>query len=322
MKKLTILLMAVFLALCVGVGIAQMNKGDLINKQTETLDNSRKTVRGHDIMTPSPSAKGQQGRVLTDSDTATTKGHADEIDVLAATPPSKRPGDEIMVILRPAPGYNPDNAPEYHFGFGDGIRGTRPPSEMNKADLIEALHAKKPPKGYRYVFGFTPKKDGPFVVYSTPNGTITAMMKKGSKKPTKYEHQGLIIDDLAIEPNQRSKKLFVGGLSAVPGGTSEGDGGPTCWHCYEINGETHCFEVECPFDISSGEGEGEGEPSVSPEVLRTVIPKDPGSTLPPDSTIPHDPGRTGGTSVTGDPGRSGQQGSSDSTVIIERGGGG
>jgi hypothetical protein len=192
---------------------------------------------------------------------------------------------------------------------------------MNKADLIEALHAKKPPKGYRYVLGFTPKKDGPFVVYSTRNGTITAMLKKGDKKPKKYWSEGLAIDDLAIEPNQRSKKLFVGGLSALPGGTS-GDGGPTCWHCYEINGETHCFEVECPFDISSGEGEGEGEPSVNPEVLRTVVPTIPGSSIPPDQTTPHDPGRTGGTSVTGDPGRSGQQGSSDSSVIIERGGGG
>lgn len=318
MKKLTILLIAVFLALGVGLGIAQMNKGDLINKQTETLDNSRKTVRGSDIMTPSPSAKGQQGRVLTDSDSATAdKGHSDEIDVLAASPPSKRPRDEIMVILRPAPGYNPDGAPEYH--FGDGIRGTRPPSEMNKADLIEALHAKKPPKGYRYVLGFTPKKDGPFVVYSTRNGTITAMLKKGDKKPKKYWSEGLAIDDLAIETNQRSKKLFVGGLSALPEGTT---GGTTCWHCYEINGETHCFEVECPFDISSGEGEGEGEPSVSPEVLRTVVPTVPGSSIPPDQTTPHDPGRTGGTSVTGDPGRSGQQGSSDSSVIIERGGGG
>jgi hypothetical protein len=222
-----------------------------------------------------------------------------------------------MVIIMPSPGYNPDGAPEYR--FGDGIRGTRLPSEMNKADLIEALHAKKPPKGYRYVLGFTPKKDGPFVVYSTPNGTITAMLKKGDRKPKKYEHQGLIINDLEIEPTQRSKKLFVGGLSVLPGGTS-GDGGPTCWHCYEINGETHCFEVDCPFDISSGEGEG--EPSVSPEVLRTVIPKDPGSTLPPDSTVPGDPGRGTGTISTGDPGRGTQDGSSSSSssTIIRRGG--
>jgi hypothetical protein len=296
MKKLTILLIAVFLALCVGLSVAQMNKGDLINKQTETLDNSRKTVRGQDIMTPS--TKGQQGRVFTDSDPATTGSGT----------------DEIMVIIMPGPGYSPDEAPEYR--FGDGIRGTRLPSEMNKADLIEVLHAKKPLKGYRYVLGFTPKEDGPFVVYSTRNGTITAMLKKGDKKPTKYEHQGLIIDDLAIETDQRSKKLFVGGLSAVPGGTSEGDdGGTTCWHCYEINGETHCFEVECPFDISAGEGES----SVSPEVLRTVIPKDPGSTLPPDSTIPYDSGRSTSTTVT-DPGRGSHQGSSDSSTIIKRGG--
>jgi hypothetical protein len=306
MKKLTILLMAVFLALCVGVGIAQMNKGDLINKQTESV---------------------QQGRVLTDSDSGEAsrakKGMEkpnpkEESVVSGAKKEPLMPGDEIMVILYPSP---PAFDPSPTYQFGDGIRGTRPPSEMNKADLIESLHAKKPPKGYRYVLGFTPKEDGPFVVYSTRNGTITAMLKKGSKKPTKYEHQGLIIDDLAIETDQRSKKLFVGGLSVVPGGTSEGDGGPTCWHCYEINGETHCFEVECPFDISSGEG----EPSVSPEVLRIVTPKDPGSSLPPGSTVPGGPGgRSTGTTSTGDPGRGTQDGSSSSSssTTIERGGGG
>jgi len=278
MKKLTILLIAVFLALCVGVGIAQMNKGDLINKQTETLDNSRKTVRDQDIMTPSP--KAQQGRVLTDSDAATVE-------------------DEIMVIIMPGPGYSPDSVPEYR--FGDGIKGRIPPSKMNKADLIEATSAKKPPKGYRYVLGFTPKEDGPFVVYSDDEGTVTAMLKKGDKKPKKYDHQGLAITDAGPQ-------------------TTGDNGGTTCWRCYEINGELHCFEVDCPFDISSGEGEG--EPSVSPEVLRTVIPKDPGSTLPPGSTIPQDPGRTTGTTTTGDPGRGSQDGSSSSSseTIIRRGG--
>ncbi|MBI1870341.1 MAG: hypothetical protein HYS07_04010 [Chlamydiae bacterium] len=24
--------------------------------------------------------------------------------------------------------------------------------------------------------------------------------------------------------------------------------GIRCWHCYEINGETHCFETKCPWD--------------------------------------------------------------------------
>jgi len=246
MKKLTILLLAVFLALSVGIAIA-MTKGDLISKETEPLDNSRKTVRDHDI---SPADK-----------------------------------DEIMIILMPAPDYNPDNAPEYR--FGDGIRGSRLPSEVKKADV------------YRYKFGFTPKVSRTFVVYSSPNGVITAMMKGGEKKPETYDYSGLGINDQ---------------------GTSMGDDddeGPTCWRCYEIDGKLHCFEIKCPFDVTTGEDE---ESSIDPKILETVIPKDPGSTLPPGSTIPPDSGRGTGTTTT-DPGRGTQDGSSSSSsTIIKRGG--
>jgi hypothetical protein len=31
------------------------------------------------------------------------------------------------------------------------------------------------------------------------------------------------------------------------GGDTTGDDDPHCWHCYEIKGKTHCYEIKCPW---------------------------------------------------------------------------
>ncbi len=43
---------------------------------------------------------------------------------------------------------------------------------------------------------------------------------------------------------------------AAPGGGA-GDDDPRCWHCYDKGGQTHCFEIKCPFLAAPGTGTGE-----------------------------------------------------------------
>jgi hypothetical protein len=31
------------------------------------------------------------------------------------------------------------------------------------------------------------------------------------------------------------------------GGGTTGEDDPHCWHCYEIKGKTHCYEIKCPW---------------------------------------------------------------------------
>jgi hypothetical protein len=58
----------------------------------------------------------------------------------------------------------------------------------------------------------------------------------------------------SINPTaRRSPQSSASGSYVAAPGTG-GDDDPRCWHCYDKGGQTHCFEIACPFLAAPGTG--------------------------------------------------------------------
>ncbi|GAB4232237.1 MAG: hypothetical protein Kow00109_04650 [Acidobacteriota bacterium] len=91
-------------------------------------------------------------------------------------------------------------------------------------------------------------RDGSNLITTTPKGLrVYAQVERG-------RIVGIEVKDArgrSLKPIPAKSSVPQRGstsLAAAPAsrGSSGGDN-IRCWHCYDINGETHCFEVECPW---------------------------------------------------------------------------
>jgi hypothetical protein len=99
-----------------------------------------------------------------------------------------------------------------------------------KASHLSKLSQLEKSRGTAVRHSLTIPRNGRFELPQLPEGVKVSAITKN------YE-----IVRYDVRPAARSTSK----IKAL--GSVQGDNEPTCWHCYEVNGGLHCFEVKCPF---------------------------------------------------------------------------
>lgn len=126
------------------------------------------------------------------------------------------------------------------------VSKTYAPSDLKEADHSTDL---------RPIIAKKSLREGVNFITQTPEGLRVYAVVQVTDINVK-DASGRELERLEQRPQRTAKRPQSGSVEshiAVSGGGTSGDE-PRCWHCYEINGETHCFEIKCPFITASGSG--------------------------------------------------------------------